>query len=177
MGKFADEGLGGRTNKNYFGEQAMTCAQVITGIMALLIVGMLIVLVGLNSATFDKVDSYEPTAVVTVAYSSLGLPGYDQYSWSDVMGSAVGQKVNFYAYNATAYSKWIKEWLASNLLENYDITLNYHPIWDTGDVVDKIISETKKYGYNNGSVDMVWINGENFAKLKNNGYAYGSWAK
>ncbi len=177
MGKFSDDDLGGRTDKNYSGGAAMTCAQVITGSITLLMFGMLIILIGLNSATFDKVQDYTPQTVVTVAYSSLGLPGYEKYSWVDVTGAAVAQKVNFYAYDATAYSNWINQWLAPNLLDYFDITLVYHPITDTGDVVDKIITETNEYGYNNGSIDLVWINGENFAKLKNNGYAYGPWAK
>ncbi len=156
----------------------MTCAQVITGSLTLLMFGMLIILIGLNSATFDKVQDYTPQTVVTVAYSSLGLPGYEKYSWVDVTGAAVAQKVNFYAYNASAYSKWINQWLAPNLLDNFDITLVYHPIWDTGDVVNTIQKEIETYGNgNNGSVDLMWINGENFATMKNNGWAYGPWAK
>ena len=152
-------------------------AQTITTVLVSAMFAMLIVLIGISSATFHEADTLPTTSSVKVAYSSLGLPGYEGYSWEDVKAAAKGQSVNFYAYDASAYTTWITTWLAPNLLENFDVTLHFHGITDTGDAVDQIIQQSNKWGNNNGTIDLLWINGENFAKLKNNGYAYGPWSK
>jgi hypothetical protein len=152
-------------------------AQIVTIVMVTGMFALLFVLIGISSATYHAVDHLTPTATVKAAYISLGLPGFEGYSWEDVKSGAQGQQVNFYAYDAPAYTSWITGWLASNLKENFGVTVVYHPITDTGDAVDLIMQETNKWGYNNGTIDLLWINGENFAKLKNNGYAYGPWAK
>jgi putative spermidine/putrescine transport system substrate-binding protein len=160
-----------------------TIAQIVTICLVALIISMLFALIGVSSATYDEVKDYSPVATVTTAYPSLGLPGYEGYSWVDVVGAASGGTVNWYTYNDNngtelgPYNKWIDTWLTPNLAENFDITLIRHPISNTGDAVDKVISEINAgYGMNNGTIDMIWINGENFSKMKTGGYAYGPWA-
>lgn len=169
------------TRKGY--GSVSTIAQVVTVLLVSLIIAMLFTLIGVSSATYDEVKNYSPTTTVTTAYASLGLPGYEGYSWEDVLGAASGGTVNWYTYsdnNGTSlgpYNKWIDTWLIPNLAENFAINLVRHPISNTGDAVDKIINEINAgYGMNNGTVDLIWINGENFYKLKSGGYAYGPWA-
>ena len=105
---------------------------------------------------------------MTTVYQSLGLPGYEGYSWNDVLNAAAGSKVNFYTYgDAPRYNTWIDTYLAPRLLTLYDITLIRHPIAKTVDAVTRVENEiARNYGKNNGSVDLIWINGDNFARLK-----------
>lgn len=86
--------------------------------------------------------------------------------------------MNWYTYNDDGpYDDWIDTWLTPQLKDLYDITLIRHPLKDTVDAVNLVIHQIESgFGYNNGSVDLIWINGENFATMKNGGYAYGPWS-
>lgn len=148
--------------------------QKITVGMVALLFGMLAVVIAVASATYDKVDKFE--AKVVTVYDSVGLPGYEGYSWTDVVSAANGQDVNFYTYSDPSYNSWIDTWLTPRLASIYGINLVRHPLTDTVDAVERVEREYGLYGATNGSVDMIWINGENFARLKRQGYAYGPWA-
>lgn len=156
--------------------------QRITFGLAALMFGMLIIVIAVASATYDRVIKFE-TKVITV-YNSIGLPGFEGYSWEDVLSGAAGQKMNWWTYNDDAadgtpgvYNSWIDNWLIPRMADLYDITVVRHPLADTVDAVNRVINEYNMgMSTSNGSVDMIWINGENFATLKNLGYAYGPWA-
>jgi putative spermidine/putrescine transport system substrate-binding protein len=62
------------------------------------------------------------------------------------------------------------------LKERYDITLNRVPLADTADAVNQVLSE-KQAGTDPGSVDLIWINGENFFTLKQADMLYKDWAQ
>lgn len=55
--------------------------------------------------------------------------------------------------------------IAKKLDENNEIILNRVPIIDIKDTVNKLIVE-KQAGKKDGSVDVVWVNGENYKALK-----------
>ena len=60
--------------------------------------------------------------------------------------------------------------------ERYGIDLNQVRITDTVNAVDTVISETEAGEFASGSVDMIWINGENFKTMKNAGLLFcGYW--
>jgi len=48
---------------------------------------------------------------------------------------------------------------------------------DTALAVSRILAEKQSGNLDNGSVDLLWVNGENFATLKDNGLLYGPWAE
>ena len=53
---------------------------IVQGIIIALIAiifGLLVILIGITSATYDKVKDYSSSDSVTTVYSSLGLPGYE----------------------------------------------------------------------------------------------------
>jgi hypothetical protein len=52
-------------------------------ILIALIIGI-VVLISVTSATFEKVKKLNNNGSVTTVYSSLGLPGFEAYSWEDV---------------------------------------------------------------------------------------------
>ena len=65
----------------------------------------------------------------------------------------------------------------SQLDKLYNIQLVRVPIQSTSTAINIVNAEISAgYGMNNGTVDMIWINGQNFARLKNSGHAYGPWA-
>ncbi len=61
--------------------------------------------------------------------------------------------------------------LAPRLKERYDVTLNLVGM-DINDILTQLSGE-KQAGAAQSAVDFIWINGENFASAKANGYLWG----
>jgi ABC-type uncharacterized transport system YnjBCD substrate-binding protein len=57
------------------------------------------------------------------------------------------------------------------------ITVRRVPVADTADAVQQVIAERRAGGKSGGSVDLIWINGENFASGKRAGLWLSDWAR
>ena len=136
----------------------------------------LVVIMSVASATYDevvKLANMKPAS----SYGSLGLPGYEGYNWDDVVSGAAGGEVRFNTWNGSeSINSWITDWLAVQLADEYDITLTLVPLKYTTTAVNTVINETRAGYVNNGTIDLIWINGHNFYNLKSGGYAYGPWS-
>ncbi|MBF2034662.1 MAG: ABC transporter substrate-binding protein [Leptolyngbyaceae cyanobacterium T60_A2020_046] len=64
-------------------------------------------------------------------------------------------------------------WVANTLSSDYGITLNRVPINDTVEAVNKVIGEVQAGLTTGGSIDLIWINGENFRTLKQGNLLFG----
>lgn len=89
-----------------------------------------------------------------------------------ILEQAKGTTVTFYGWGGDEYrNKWLSEDVASVVKEKYDITLEPVPM-DIDQILNKLSSE-KQAGTNEGSIDMIWINGENFYFAKENNLLFG----
>ncbi|MCR9138576.1 MAG: ABC transporter substrate-binding protein [Alphaproteobacteria bacterium] len=123
-------------------------------------------------------------AVLVAAATAVGsgawaqdLPGFS--SWDEVVEKAKGQTVYWYMWGGSdAINGFVDEFYGKPLKEQYDITLNRVPLADTVDAVNQVISE-KEAGAtgDKGTIDMIWINGENFFTLRQADLLYGPWAE
>jgi putative spermidine/putrescine transport system substrate-binding protein len=98
---------------------------------------------------------------------------FELADWDSVLAAARGSEVSLYQYGG--YSKmntWLNTTVAAALKASANITLDYTQVSNTLDTVTVIGSEMQA-GIDQGSVDFMWVNGENFYSLKNNGYLYG----
>ncbi len=98
-------------------------------------------------------------------------------SWDDVLERAAMEgEVEFYHWGGSeALNNWM-EVSARPEIERFDIRLNLRRS-DTRDVVDLVLADLAvDRGPGEGTVDMVWINGENFRTLKENDALFGSFA-
>ena len=83
------------------------------------------------------------------------------WDYDTIVEQAKGQTVNFYGWGGNeANNRWIDTVLAPIVKEKYDITLERMPM-AIEEVMGKLVGE-KQAGQENGSIDMIWINGENF---------------
>lgn len=64
-------------------------------------------------------------------------------------------------------NNWIDTFVTDELKKQFDIDLIRVPINDAQDAVQKLIRD-KRLGRENGSVDLLWVNGENFKVMKDN---------
>ena len=93
------------------------------------------------------------------------VPGYD--SWDDVLSAADGTTVNWFMWGGSeTINGWVDKHFGEVVKERYNITLNRVPIGDTVDAVNLVLTEAQAGVTEGGSVDMIWINGDNFKTLK-----------
>lgn len=77
-------------------------------------------------------------------------------------------------YNGnTNFNSWVDSWLAPQMLSLYYITVVRKPITNTSIAVSQISAELAANNTANGAVDLVWINGQSFAKAMSKKLLYG----
>ena len=86
-------------------------------------------------------------------------------SWQATLRSARGQTVYFNAWAGSERINAYLQWAAAELDRTRGLRLEHVKIADTAEAVQRIRAE-KAAGRARGSIDMVWINGENFLHLK-----------
>ena len=111
--------------------------------------------------------------VTAAAPCALGdTADVDLSDWEAVLDSARGTTVTFYGWGGDENrNSWLSNMVAPYLKENFDITLE--PVgMNIDDILAKLSGE-KQAGSETGSIDMIWINGENFYSARDNGLLYG----
>lgn len=97
----------------------------------------------------------------------------DKSDFETVLKNAKGTTVNFYGWGGDERTnKWINTVWAKKVKDDYDITLKLTPVDDIQTTISKLANE-KQANVAKGSVDLLWINGENFYTAKKNGLLYG----
>jgi putative thiamine transport system substrate-binding protein len=86
--------------------------------------------------------------------------------WQEIEKIARGQTVYFNAWAGSEEINAYLKWAAIEVKAAYGVNLEHVKITDTADVVKRVRSEKSAGKLTNGSVDLVWINGENFLNMK-----------
>ena len=119
-----------------------------------------------------------PAAAVCTALlaTACAAPGADgpaiaaERPWSDVLAEADGQTVDLWMYGGDqAGNAYVDDVLAPAAAE-LGVTLRRVPVADTKDAMRRMLAE-RAAGSDDGSVDLVWVNGDNFAT----GQEAGAW--
>lgn len=93
-------------------------------------------------------------------------------SWEEITAAAAGTTVTFYGWGGDENrNNWLNTTVADDVKERYDITLEVVGM-NIEDILAKLSGE-KQAGSTTGSIDMIWINGENFYSAKDMGLLYG----
>ena len=92
--------------------------------------------------------------------------------WSAIEAEAKGQEVYFNAWAGADTINAYIAWVGEQVKTRYGVTLNHVKITDTAEVVKRVRDEVAA-GKADGSVDLVWINGENFRTLKTEKLLFG----
>ncbi len=88
-------------------------------------------------------------------------------SWDEIVDMARGGTVNWFMWGgADNINRYVDETIGGILRDQYGITLNRVGVTDTVEVVNIVLGEKEAGNADNGSVDMIWINGENFRTMK-----------
>ena len=118
--------------------------------------------------------------ILTMLLSLSACGGEDKHtpdlsaaSWEEIEEAARGTTVTFYGWGGDEdRNNWLASVGAPYMKEHYGITLEV-----VGMNIDEILAKLageKEAGAAAGSIDMIWINGENFYSAKENGLLYGA---
>jgi len=89
----------------------------------------------------------------------------DPQNWAAVEEEAAGQTVYFHAWGGEPRINAYIGWVADQLKARHDVDLVHIKVTDTAGVVAQVLAEKTAGRDTGGSVDLVWINGENFAAM------------
>ncbi|OUR77107.1 ABC transporter substrate-binding protein [Alphaproteobacteria bacterium 46_93_T64] len=112
--------------------------------------------------------------VATIFSASVSqVTAHEHKNWNAVQSKAKGQTVYWNAWGGSERINNYISWVGKRLWDDAGITLKHVKVTDTGDVVSRVLAEKSASKNKDGSVDLVWINGENFASMKRNGLLFG----
>jgi putative thiamine transport system substrate-binding protein len=92
--------------------------------------------------------------------------------WKAIEAAAKGQEVFFNAWAGSDTINAYIAWAGEQIKARYGVTLTHVKITDTGEAVKRVRDEVAA-GKKDGSVDMIWINGENFRVMKTEKLLFG----
>ncbi len=121
-----------------------------------------------------KTPRRSPAWIAAAALAALGWLGGTAIAaspadWDAVRAEARGQTVYFHAWGGEPLINDYIAWAAEVLKQRDGVTLKQVKIDDTGNVVSRVLAEKTAGIDTGGAVDLVWINGENFAAMKREG--------
>ena len=123
-----------------------------------------------------KIIAFLLAAVMLLSLTACVSPHaeYDleNATWDQIVADAKDTTVTFYGWGGDENrNNWLNTTVADYVKENYGITLEVVGM-NIDDILTKLSGE-KMAGVRQGSIDMIWINGENFYSAKDNGLLYG----
>ncbi len=112
--------------------------------------------------------------------ATVGLAGMGQRvlaaDWSAVLDAAKRQTVYFHAWGGDPKINDFIAWVGTLAQERHGVTLEHVKLAATSDAVARVLAEQAAGQTTGGAVDLIWINGENFAAMKGKGLLYGPFA-
>ncbi len=115
--------------------------------------------------------------LIAAAALAMGLglaraDGPDPAKWDAVLEDARGETVYWNAWGGSENINAYIEWAGSEIESRYGVKLVHVKLDDTAHAVAKVVGEKAAGKNEGGSVDLIWINGENFASMKRQGLLF-----
>ncbi|SHI83234.1 putative thiamine transport system substrate-binding protein [Palleronia salina] len=105
-----------------------------------------------------------------------GQTAPDPSDWDSVLAAAEGQTVYWHAWGGSTQTNDFIAWLGEQAAERHGVTLEHVKLTDTADAVTRVLSEREAGQTDDSAVDMIWINGANFAAMKDADLLFGPFA-
>ena len=100
----------------------------------------------------------------------------DLSPWQQIEAQGSNQDVYFYAWGGDPQINAYLQWVADQVDDKYNINLVHVKLSDTSEAVSRVLAEKSAHNDDQGSVDLVWINGANFATMSENSLLLKQWA-
>ncbi len=96
--------------------------------------------------------------------------------WQSITAAARGETVYFNAWGGSDRINNYLSWVADVMSDRFGVTLKHVKIGDIAEVVGQLEAAKAIGRDTNGNVDLMWVNGENFAAMKRNELTWGPFA-
>lgn len=100
----------------------------------------------------------------------------DLSPWQQIEAQGSNQDVYFYAWGGDPQINAYLQWVADQVDDKYNINLVHVKLSDTSEAVSRVLAEKSAHNDDQGSVDLIWINGANFATMSENSLLLKQWA-
>lgn len=123
------------------------------------------------------------TMLKTLIAAAVALvPGWavadpDPADWASVLEAARGQTVYWNAWGGSPVTNDFIAWVGRRVAEDHGVTLEHVKLSDTADAVARVLAEKQAGQDQGGAIDLIWINGPNFAAMKEAGLLFGPFAE
>lgn len=105
------------------------------------------------------------------------VDAHQALSWEQIVQEARGQDLYWYMWGGSeSTNRFVQEYVGGRLADEYDISLTMVPVTDASVFVSKVLGERQAGRRAGGSVDLMWINGENFRSMRENELLFGPFA-
>lgn len=98
-------------------------------------------------------------------------------AWDGILAEAQGQTVWWHAWGGDPKINEFIAWLGAEAEVRHGVTIEHVKLASTADAVARVLAERDAGQTSGGAVDLIWINGENFAAMKDRGLLYGPFAE
>lgn len=106
---------------------------------------------------------------------AVGLAPACGADWGAIAEKARGQTVYWNAWGGDERINAYIAWAGQQVRERYGVSVQHVKLTDTAEAVARVLAEKSAGRMSGGSVDLVWINGENFAAMKRSALLFGPW--
>jgi len=132
---------------------------------------------GLPRMARRLVLSFFGVAALTAAATAAEATRPDPRDWSAITEKARGQSIYWYAWGGSQPVNDYIAWVGGEMQARYRVSVNEVKLGDTAEAVSRVLAEKTAGRDQDGAVDLIWINGPNFAAMKEKGLLYGPFAE
>lgn len=115
------------------------------------------------------------TTLLAFAFPVMATP--EPSDWQSVVAQAEGQTVYWNAWGGDARTNRYIDWVVQQMQAQYSVNVEHVKLDDTGSAVARVLGEKQAGNDNGGSIDLIWINGENFAAMRESDLLFGPFAE
>ncbi len=116
-------------------------------------------------------------AIATFGVALAGARAADLSDWKSVEEKARGQTVYFNAWGGAQNINDYIAWAGEAVKQRFGVNVVHVKLGDTANAVGAVVAEKAAGRDDGGAIDLIWINGENFAAMKKQDLLFSpSWA-
>ncbi|MBV9588847.1 MAG: ABC transporter substrate-binding protein [Hyphomicrobiales bacterium] len=116
-------------------------------------------------------------AVASIPAAGAQEASPDPRDWPSIVEKANGQTVYWYAWGGSQPLNDYIAWVSDAMKARYGVSVIEVKLTDTAEAVTRVLAEKVAGRVEGGAVDLVWINGPNFASMKENHLLFGPFAE
>jgi putative thiamine transport system substrate-binding protein len=120
--------------------------------------------------------SFALFAFSSFAFAETHSDNEQDVRWQQIQRHGQGQSVYFHAWGGDAQINAYIQWVAKQVKTQYAINLVHVKLSDTSEAVSRVLAEKSANNDRQGSVDLIWINGANFATMSEHSLLLKQWA-